>query len=133
MLTVTYHAESQTDTPLTSDAAVGVNISNVSWSDGLAFFTVIPITMDNPLLSPDAILELVAPTQRLGELLPEPWLTAAKRHYVLGVICGVAAGLAHLSRDIHRVLTDSADDHNGFEAVLLGLYARTVEFQDCLM
>jgi len=56
--------------------------------------------------------------------------TAAQRQYVLGVIRGVAADLAHLSRDIHRVLTNSADDRNGFEAVLLGLYARTVEFQD---
>jgi len=112
------------------DVAVGANISDELLLEGLSFFAVIQLAMNQPLLSSEAILELVAPAPHIGELRPEPGLTATKRQYVLGVIRGVAACLAHLSRDIHRVLSGSADDRIGSEAVLLGLYARTGKYQD---
>jgi len=104
--------------------------SDVLWPEGLSFFSVVQLAMDQPLLSPEAIMELVAPAPHARERRPGSGPTAAQRQYVLGVIRGVAAGLAHLSREIHLVLTDSADNRDGFEAVLLGLYARTLEFQD---
>jgi len=60
-------------------------------------------------------------------------ISAAQRHYVLGVIRGVAGGLAYLSSDLHQVLSDSQDNRDAFGLAMYRLWALTSEFMDSPM
>ena len=77
--------------------------------------------MDNPLDRPESILEMLVQNSTAGANSREAGvMTAAQRHYVLGVIRGVAGGLTYLSRDLHRVLSDSQDNRDEFGLAMYG-------------
>ena len=128
---VTYNAGVQTEPTSTRDAAVGAQLSDRSWPESLSFERVIRQVMDNPLDRPESILEMLVQDSTAGANSREAGvMTAAQRHYVLGVIRGVAGGLTYLSRDLHRVLSDSQDNRDEFGLAMYRLWARTGEFMD---
>jgi len=92
---VRYDAETQAVVSVT-DEAVGANLSDVLWPEGLTFFAVVQLAMDQPLLSPEAIMELVAPAPHARERRPGSGPTAAQRQYVLGVITCNIIGTKYL-------------------------------------
>jgi len=57
-------------------------------------------------------------------------MSTAQRHYVLGVLRGVAGGLAYLSSDLHEVLSDSQNNRDAFGLAMYRLWALTGEFMD---
>ena len=110
---------------------MGAQLSDRSWPESLSFERVIRQVMDNPLDRPESILEMLVQDSTAGANSREAGvMTAAQRHYVLGVIRGVAGGLTYLSRDLHRVLSDSQDNRDEFGLAMYRLWARTGEFMD---
>jgi len=124
---VTYHAGMQTEGTSTSDVAVGAQLSDRSWPEALSYERVVRLVMDNPLYRPEELLEMIVQGSTSLEACA---MSAAQRHYVLGVIRGVAGGLAYLSSDLHEVLSDSQDNRDAFGLAMYRLWALTGEFMD---
>lgn len=125
---VVYHAATQTERA-TEDVAVGVNVPDRPWPQGLSYDHAIRLTMAQAMSRPEEIVgQLFQWMER--DLPGELFVTAHQREYVLGVVRGVAGGLRQMSRDLHDIISRHQDNREAFEEAVRAFIAQTGEFID---